>query len=144
MSNGTIYDPNANFQISRDRPSVHVITAGSNLTSLATQVPLVVPCVFPVREIICRLSYNLLASAPGLFYLTTNHPAIEADVVGSLGRFCIMSGGEHRYANDLTNKIHYILRQPLNCSGSYYLQLKQVYGSTLTSCDFILDMEFLG
>jgi len=141
----SIYNPNASYQLSKERPTLHVITVGSNITSLATQIPVTVQAQFPVKEIVLKLAYNLNSTGPGLWYLYSNAPYLEADIAGSMGNFSIMKGAEHVYSNDLGNNVmKYTLRQPLNCSGTYYVQIKQVYGSTLTSCDFILDMEFLG
>jgi hypothetical protein len=140
----SIYDPNGNYQLDKEHPSAHVLTAVSQTTKTAAK-DLIINTIFPVKKVKINLSYCLSVSDLDTWYLSSICPAFAdtGGYIASLSNFKAQKAAEHIYAND-NSYVEYTLRQPMMLAGNWDLKLNQIGATTLNSLTYILDIELIG
>ncbi len=159
MSNAIL--PNASYQQTLDRPSVHVFTNIIS-TDLADLHNVNVNIAFPVREVIVRATYTITCNRGGsnyavvpCVYLTSSYPCFESNIMLGLGAsvayrpetslaayndYWVLCG------NFSNTNLSFKLRQPQMLMGSIPFQIAEVrpVANELFDIDLVLDLEFVG
>lgn len=105
------------------------------------------PVTFPVKEVIFKLSYNLISTAVDEFYMiTTMNLPDSSNLVGTMGRLSIKDGLDFIYTNDFCNETRYLFREPTKIFGNHSFIVKQGSGlvNTITAGGYVLSITFLG